>query len=212
MDTGHRARKSFWPARIWRMSWHETSLVHWFQMSQTSLQQTFRKIQMSLGEGIPHGVLPVGSYFCAPIRRYTESHQTYRTIHHTSNNANTCTKCKASVKGSSPSHVSIVLSTTQPGLRQQCYEKPTPLWNPPPGKAHQQKQNTSTHTHIKKFCCGRYKASQQRNDSKSQARSQRQSLLPTTCGRSFDRASSETLSLLIQITQISSRWTGHNNW
>ena len=118
---------------------------------------------------------------------YTESHQTYRTIHRTSNNANTCTKCKASVKGSSPSHVSIVLSTTQPGLRQQCYEKPTPLWNPPPGKAHQRKQNTSTHTHIKKnFCCGRYKASQQRNDSKSQARSQRQSLLPTTCGRSFD--------------------------
>ena len=54
---------------------------------------------------------------------YTESHQTYRTIHHTSNNANTCTKCKASVKGSSPSHVSIVLSTTQPGLRQPCYEK-----------------------------------------------------------------------------------------
>ena len=82
---------------------------------------------------------------------YTKSHQTYRTIHHTSNNANTCTKCKASVKGSSSSHVSIVLSTTQPGLRQQCYEKPTPLWNPPPGKAHQRKQNTSTHTHIKIF-------------------------------------------------------------
>ena len=53
---------------------------------------------------------------------YTKSHQTYRTIHHTSNNANTCTKCKASVKGSSPSHVSIVLSTTQPRLRQPCYE------------------------------------------------------------------------------------------
>ena len=32
----------------------------------------------------------------------------------------------------------------------------------------------------------RYKASQQRNDSKSQARSQRQSLLPTTCSRSLD--------------------------
>ena len=62
-----------------------------------------------------------------PLLTYTESHQTYRTIHHTSNNANTCTKCKASVKGSSPSHVSIVLSTTQPGLRQQCYEKPIPL-------------------------------------------------------------------------------------
>ena len=46
--------------------------------------------------------------------------------------------------------MSIVLSTTQPGLRQQCYEKPTPLWNPPPGKAHQRKQ-TPPHTHIKKF-------------------------------------------------------------
>ena len=42
------------------------------------------------------------------------------------------------------------------------------------------------------FCCGHYKASQQRNNSKSQARSQRQSLLPTTCGRSFDRATCET--------------------
>ena len=64
---------------------------------------------------------------CRHRRYYSKTHQTYRTIHHTSNNANRCTKCKASVKGSSPSHVSIVLSTTQPGLRQQCYEKPTPL-------------------------------------------------------------------------------------
>ena len=66
--------------------------------------------------------------------------------------------------------------------------------------------NKHLHTHKKNFRYGRYKASQQRNTSEAQARSQRRistpSLLSTTCSQCFDQATSKTLSRLIDLVGL----------
>ena len=108
-------------------------------------------------------------------------------------------KCQRKLPAAS---VNSPLSSKPPRTNDNMQrETHTPL-KPSSGQSPSTETNTSTH--IKKnFRYGRYKASQQRNTSEAQARSQRRistpSLLSTTCSQCFDQATSKTLTQLIDL-------------
>ena len=100
------------------------------------------------------------------------------------------------------SHVNSPLYNPTRTTTTMLRETHTPL-KPSSRQSPSTETNTSTHTHKKNFRYSRYRASQQRNTSEAQARSQRRistpSLLSTTCSQCFDQATSKTLTQLIDL-------------
>ena len=108
-------------------------------------------------------------------------------------------KCQRKLRAASVN--SPLSSKPNLGLRQHATRNPNPFETLL--RAKPINGNKHLHTHKKNFRYGRYKASQQRNTSEAQTRSQRRistpSLLSTTSSQCFDQATSKTLTQLIDL-------------